>query len=172
MEKIKKLISATGWKKILIISILILSFALTKSFNPISIYSANGFLLSTLFILGYGIFGWLLFEILVGFFYSGLKSKVENFISIKEFTNIFRIVFIFVNILTFGITDLCVLINFYTPFLILFLTIIISFVAMWMIYKFLVKFYIGKIGGKEMSLTYFSFVFIYLFLMTIMWGSV
>lgn len=168
----KNYLKISGWKKAILIIILILSYALVKSFNPIAIYSVNSIFLSFLFILGYGIFAWLLFEILVGFMYSGLKSKIENFISMNEFTNLFRFAFIPLNIITYALTNLFILLNFYTSFMILCTTIILSFICFLLIYKILVKNYFASLDSKDLNMSYFSFVFIYLFLMTIMWGTI
>ena len=169
---IKNLMASKGWKKLLIVIAVILSYAIAKFYTPMSLYAASGFWLSSLFVIGYGVFSWLLFELLIGFFYSGLKNKIEKHISMNEFTNLFRVSIIPLNLISFGVLNLLMAINFLTPFFYLVVMIVLSFAWLWIMYKFLIKHFLQSFAGKEFSLTYFSFVFIYLFLMTIMWGSV
>lgn len=171
MEKlIKKIADFSGWKKYLLILGMILSFALLKSFNAFAMYSVNGVFLSLLLILASGFFYWLIFELLVNFFYSGLKPKIEKNININQFINIFRFIFIIFNILLFFLYKILILINFYTIFIMLFLSIILSFLVFIYIFSLLKKYYLAQIFNKDLCVSYFSFVFVYLFLQTVMWG--
>lgn len=167
---IKKIADFEKWKKYVLILGVIFSFALIKFSNASTLYSVNGIFLSLLLVLGVGVFYWLLFELLVSFFYSGLKPKIEKYININQFINIFRVFCIIFNILLFILFKILILINFFTIFLMLIITILISFVFFVYVFYLLKKYYFSKIANKDLCMTYFSFVFVYLFLQTVMWG--
>lgn len=162
----------TGYKKVILIIFLILSFALLKSYNPIATHSVNGIFLSLLFILAYGIFYWLLFEVMVSFFYGALKTKIESKISMDSFLNIFRAFIILSNIIIFIFTKILILLNFYTVFLLLLFNIAFSFFIMCLIYVYLKKHYFKEIANKSFCTSYFGFIFVYLFLLTMLWGVI
>lgn len=167
---IKKIADLKNFKQILLIILLILSFALLKSFNPIAIFSANGILLSLVFVLIYGIFHWLLFEVIAVFFYSALKTKIEKHITMNQFVNILRAFIIASNIVIYLVSSLLILINFYTVFLLLFFNIAFSFFVLTCFYIILKKHFLKSFADKNFNITYFCFIFCYLFLLTIMWG--
>ncbi|MDD3397785.1 MAG: hypothetical protein PHR96_04545 [Clostridia bacterium] len=167
---IKKIADLKGFKQILLIVLLILSFALIKSFNPISIFSVNGIFLSIVFILVYGIFHWLLFEVVAVFFYSALKPKIEKLISMNQFVNILRAFIILSNIIIYLITNLLILINFYTVFLILLFNLAFSFFILTLFYLSIKNNFLKSIADKSFCITFFSFIFLYLLLMTFLWG--
>lgn len=167
---IKKIAEIKQFKKILLITLLIFSFSLLKSFNPIAIFSVNGILLSLIFVLIYGFFHWLLFEIIAIFFYSALKPKIENNITMHQFINILRMFIIASNIIIYIVSSFLIFINFYTVFLLLFFNIVFSFFILIYFYKTLKKYYLKNLANKSFNITYFCFVFCYLFLLTIMWG--
>ena len=75
---IQKISNFEKWKKWLLVAMVVLTFALLKTFGLDATNSVNGMLLSVLLFFGYGMFYWLVFEVLIGFFYSGLKFKIEN----------------------------------------------------------------------------------------------
>lgn len=168
---ISKIANFVKWKKWLIITACILSFALLKSFNVIATNSVNGIFLSALLIIGNGIFYWLIFEVLVGFLYSGLKIKIEKNITISQFNNIFRFFIIFFNFFIYFSTKIFILINFYANFLILIFNLIILLAFFIVIWQVLKKKFLFECANKSLELTYFSFAFMYLFLHTIMWGA-
>lgn len=167
---IKKIADLKSFKQILLIILLILSFALLKSFNPIAIFSVNGILLSLAFVLVYGTFHWLLFEVIAVFFYSALKIKIEKHIAMSQFTNILRAFIIISNIVIYLVSILLILINFYTVFLLLLFNLAFSFFILTCFYITLKKYYLKSIADKSFNITYFCFIFCYLFLLTIMWG--
>ena len=167
---IKKIAEVKKFKQVLLIILLILSFSLLKSFNPIAIFSANGILLSLTFILIYGFFHWLLFEVIAVFFYSALKPKIEKNIAMYQFVNLLRMFVIISNIVIYLVSSLLIFINFYTVFLLLLFNILFSFLILICFYKTLKKHYLKDLANRNFNITYFCFVFCYLFLLTIMWG--
>lgn len=167
---INKIANFVKWKKWLVITACILSFALLKSFNVMTTNSVNGIFLSILLIIGNGIFYWLIFEVLVGFLYSGLKVKIEKNINISQFTNIFRFFIIFFNFFIYFLLKLIIFINFYANFLILLFNLIIILALFIVVWQVLKKYFIAECANKSLELTYFSYAFMYLFLHTIMWG--
>lgn len=167
---IKKIGDLKKYKQIILIVLLVFSFALLKSFNPIATFSVEGIFLSLVFVLGYGVFHWLLFEVLAMFFYNALKPKIEKAISTNQFVNILRLFIILSNIIIYLITNLVILINFYTVFILLILNLAISFCILTYFYFVIKRNYLKGIADKNFCITFFSFIFIYLFLLTMLWG--
>ena len=167
---IEKLSNFEKWKKWLLICLVVLSFALLKSFGLDATNSINGVFLSLLLFAGYGIFYWLVFEVLIGFFYSGLKFKIENKITLAQFNNIFRFAIIFVNIILFGLSKLIIAVNFYANIFLLLAHLVLLLIYLCFMWWLLKKYFIGEIADKKLEMSYFGFVFMYLFLHTIMWG--
>jgi len=167
IEKISKF---EKWKKWLLIACVVITFALLKSFGLDATNSINGVWLSLLLFLGYGIFYWLVFEVLIGFFYSGLKFKVENKITLAQFNNIFRFAIIFVNIVLFGLSKLIISINFYANIFLLIAHLVALLVYLGFMWWVLKKYFLKEVADKKLEMSYFGFVFMYLFLHTIMWG--
>lgn len=166
---INKIANFDKWKKWLFLVVVVFSFALLKSDNTIALNSANGIFVSLLMILGFGIFYWLIFEVLAGFFYSALKPKIEKQITYAQFLNIFRLFIIFFNILLYFFQKIIILINFYSNFLILLINLILLLIYFIILFFVLKKYFLKNIDEK-LNLTYFSFAFMYMFLHTIMWG--
>lgn len=168
---IQKISELAGVKKWLIGILTVLSFALLKSFDVMALNSVYGALLSSLFLIANGIFYWLIFEILVGFFYSALKEKISHKISYSGFMNLFRFFVIFLNVLIFAFSKIIILINFYANYLLLFLNLIFIFLFLLFMWFLLKKYFLNDVKNlSKISLWYFGFGFMYLFLHTIMWG--
>lgn len=168
---IQKISALTGIKKWLIGILTVLSFALLKSFDVMALNSVYGTLLSSLFLLANGIFYWLIFEILIGFFYSALKERIAHKISYSNFMNLFRFFVVFLNLFIYIFSKIIILINFYANYLLLFLNLILIFLFLLMMWIIIKKYFLvdEKNLGK-VSFWYFGFSFMYLFLHTIMWG--
>ena len=168
---IEKISRVTGYKKWILCIFAVLSFALMKSTDTIASNSAYGFLPSLLIVLAMGLFLWLVFEVLVGLFYSALKDRIENKISYHQFMNLFRFFVIFLNIFIFIIAKIIILINFYLNFTILFINLILIFLYLFFMWLLLKKYFLQGIENlPKICFIYFAFVFMYLFLQTIIWG--
>ena len=167
---IQKISNFEKWKKWLLVAMVVLTFALLKTFGLDATNSVNGMFLSVLLFVGYGMFYWLVFEVLIGFFYSGLKFKIENKITIYQFNNIFRFAIIFVNLVLFGVSKLIIHLNFYANILLLVAHLVLLVVYLGLMWWILKKYFLGEIADKKLEMSYFGFVFMYLFLHTIMWG--
>ena len=167
---IQKIANFEKWKKYLLIGLVVLSFALNKSIIANATQSINGMFLSLLFLIGVGFFHWLVFEVLIGFFYSGLKEKIEKNITLNQFNNLFRFGIMFVNILLFGLSKLIIMINFYANYILLICSLIFMFVYLLFMWLALKKYFLNNLKDNKLELTYFGFVFMFLFLHTIMWG--
>ena len=87
--------------------------------------------------------------------------------------NIFRFFVIFLNIFSFLFFKIIILINFYPNFVNLFISLILNFLfilAIWLVVK---KHFLADVVDKsKISLWWFGFGFMYLFLHTIMWGVI
>ena len=168
---IQKISALTGIKKWLIGILAVLSFALLKSFDAMALNSVYGLGMSIVFLIANGIFYWLIFEILIGFFYSALKEKISHKIPYSGFMNLFRFFVIFLNVLIFAFSKIIILINFYANYLLLFLNLIFIFLFLLFMWFVLKKHFLNDIQNlSKISLWYFGFGFMYLFLHTIMWG--
>lgn len=163
---IQKIANFGKWQRYLMIVFVVLSFALIKSFALDATNAVNGIVLSVLLFLAYGVFHWLLFEVLIGFLYSGIKAKIEKDLTLQQFNNIFRFTIIPVNIILFLVFKLIIHINFYANIILLLINTIIIFAYlafMWWI----IKKYFLKNSDNKLEKSYFGFVFMYLFLQTI-----
>lgn len=162
----------TKAKKIALIILAILSFALFKAPTYLPTLSVSNMFLEILMLLAYGFFFWLVFEVLVGFFYVAIKSKIEKNISDKQFINIFRAVIIPINILLFGINKIILLINFFPFYIMLAVSLIVYFVMFLMVFLILKKYFFeSEKLPKEFVSTFFSFAFVYLCVHCFMWGQ-
>ena len=170
IEKISKLSGAKKWGLYVLVA---LSFALAKAPSVIAQNSAYGFLMSGALIVASGLFAWVIFELLVGFYFSALKDKIGAKIDYPAFMNIFRFFAIFLNIFSFLFFKIIILINFYPNFVNLFISLILNFLfilAIWLVVK---KHFLADVVDKsKISLWWFGFGFMYLFLHTIMWGVI
>lgn len=168
---IKKISNFSGGKKWALCVVVWLSFALANAPGVFAQNSAYGVAISLALILASGLFAWVIFELLVGFYFSALKDKLATKIDYAEFMNIFRFFVIFLNILLFLFFKIIILINFYPNFVNLFISLILNFLfifALWLIVK---KHFLYDVQDKsKISLWWFGFGFMYLFLHTIMWG--
>lgn len=166
----KSVANLSGWMKYLLIAFVVISFAINNAASYMPTISAANVFLAILMMLAYGIFYWLVFEVLVGFLYSGLKAKIEKNLTLNQFMNIFRFVIIPTNLISYLTAKLLMLINFYFAFANLLISILIMFgmlmLALWIINK---NFFENKLD-KEVIKTYFSFVFVYLCVHSFMWG--
>ena len=113
IQKISKLSGAKKWGLYVLVA---LSFALAKAPSVIAQNSAYGFLMSGALIVASGLFAWVIFELLVGFYFSALKDKIGAKIDYAAFMNIFRFFVIFLNIFSFLFFKIIILINFYPNF--------------------------------------------------------
>lgn len=167
----EKILQLKGLKTWWLILLTVFSFALAKSFfagTSVSVFGALWLVVT----LGFGLFYWLIFEVLMGFFYGALKEQIGSYIEYSSFINLFRFFIIFFNIFMFGIFKLVLLIDFYANFVLLFVNIIFTFLFllfMWLVIK--CKILKGQNLPTKTMLIYFSFGFLYLFLSTIMWGA-
>ena len=170
IEKISKLSGAKKWGLYVLVA---LSFALAKAPSVIAQNSAFGFLMSGALIVASGLFAWVIFELLVGFYFSALKDKIGAKLDYPAFMNIFRFFAIFLNIFSFLFFKIIILINFYPNFANLFISLILNFLfilAIWLVVK---KHFLADVVDKsKISLWWFGFGFMYLFLHTIMWGVI
>lgn len=169
---IKKISTLTGVKKWILHLFVLLSFMLVKSPDIIATNSAYGLLPSFLIIIAMGVFYLLIFEVLVGIFYSGLKEKIEKQITYQGYMNLFRFFVIFLNILIFLFSKIIILINFYINFSILFINLILIFIYLIFMWFVLKKYFIKE--NQEISkvcFMYFGFGFIYLLIQSLLWGS-
>ena len=170
IEKISKF---QGIKKWVLFTVVALSFALAESPSVVAQNSAFGFLMSILLVLAAGVFAWVVFELLVGFFFSAMKDKIGNKVDYAAFMNIFRFFVIFLNIANFAFFKILIAINFYANFACLFASLILTFLyllGIWFVIK--KRFLNDDVDMAKTSLWWFGFSFMYLFLHTIMWGVI
>lgn len=162
----KRVAEATGLKMWILILASYFTFCVANYDNVNALLSVNNLFLCILIVLGYSLMYYIIFEALIGIFYAAQKSKIENYITLKQFSNIFRYLIIFVNIILYILTKIFVAINFYTVYFLLFFTICAYFIMFILGYFILKKHYIQI----NFALIYFEYAFIFLALFVILWG--
>ena len=162
----KRVAEATGIKRWILILTAYFTFCLTSYDTANALFSIDNLFLCILAVLGYSLMYYIIFEALIGIFYTAQKSKIEKYINLKAFSNIFRYLIIFVNIILYILTKIFVAINFYTVYFLLFFTICAYFIMFILGYFILKKHYIQI----NFALVYFEYAFIFLALFVILWG--
>lgn len=162
----KKVSEATGVKKWILILTAYFSFCLVSYDTANSLFSISNLFLCILTVLGYSLMYYIIFEALIGIFYIAQKNKIENYINIKYFSNIFRYLIIFVNVFLYVITKIFVAINFYTVYFLIFFSIIAYFIMFLLGYYILKKHFVQV----NFALVYYEYAFIFLALFVVLWG--
>ena len=162
----KRVAEATGLKKWILILTTYFTFCLTCYDTANALFSVSNLFLCILVVFGYSLMYYIIFEALIGIFYTAQKAKIENYISIKCFSNIFRYLIIFVNVILYILTKMFVAINFYTVYFLIFFSICAYFIMFIIGYVILKKHYVKT----DFSLIYYEYAFIFLALFVILWG--